>query len=100
MEIVWSDAQLAHLVTRSERYGAGAHAMLPEWAHEAVNDPNAIEEPPDPAEPHKRVRTGYSEGYGDLVTVLYLDIDGTYYGFTAYPAGGKLWRKYQMKSSD
>lgn len=99
VEIVWSDNQIAHLATRSERYGSEAHNMLPEWAHEAVNDPNAIEEPEDPSKPHKRARTGYSETYGDLITVLYLDIDGTYYGFTAYPAGRKAWREYQTKSN-
>lgn len=64
-----------------------AHDMFPSWANEAVNDLQAIHRPIDPARPHLRVTIGYSDGYGDLLTVVYLDIDGEHIGVTAYPAG-------------
>lgn len=53
--------------------------------------------PIDPARPHLRVTTGFSTGYGDLLTVVYLDIGGECVGVTAYPAGGKTWHEYQKR---
>ncbi len=95
MDIVWSSEQIAHLATQSERYGPEAHDLVPAWTNEAINDPHAITEPIDPHRPYRRVITGHSPSYGDLLTVVCSQIEGVYYGITAYPAGRGPWLTYQ-----
>jgi hypothetical protein len=90
--IKWSAQRAAHITDRT-RYGISAAPLHPDWTQEAVNDPEAFDDPIDPKYPYRRARTGYSEGYGGLITVIYLDLDGDYYGITAYPSNAKQRRK-------
>lgn len=86
MRIHWSPDQERHIATRSQRYGPHADDLRTQWTQEAVNDPEAVTDPIEAGTPYKRRTTGFSPGYGGLITVLYLDLDGHFEGITAYPA--------------
>lgn len=71
--------------------------MTPAIADEALADPDALVQDPDPASRSGvSVRTiGYSATFGALVTVITVEDEGLVYGINAWKANAKDIRKYQ-----
>lgn len=73
--------------------------MTPAIADEALADPDALVQRPDPASRSGvSDRTiGFSETLGGLVTVITVDEDGTTWGINAWPSNDRDTRKYGTK---
>ncbi|MCF8588397.1 transposase [Gordonia liuliyuniae] len=78
-------------------YMRAKHGITVAWANEALADPDALVEVPDPASKSgvSDRTTGWSTGAGDLVVVITTnEEDGTTYGLNGWLANSTARRKY------
>jgi hypothetical protein len=80
-------------------YIAKRLGMTPAVADEALTDPDALVQDPDPASRSGlSVRTiGYSATFGGLVTVITVEEDGAVWGINAWPSNDTDTRKYRRE---
>ncbi|GFG71170.1 transposase [Mycolicibacter senuensis] len=73
--------------------------MTPAIANEALADPDALVQVPDPAsQSGVSDRTiGYSPTFGVLITVITVEDDGVVYGVNAWPSNRADTRKYERQ---
>ena len=73
--------------------------ITPEIANEALADPDALVQDPDPASKSGiSIRTtGYSTAFGALITVITVEEDGTVWGVNAWPSNDSDSRKYERQ---
>lgn len=78
------------------------HGVTPAQADEALADDNAVVFTPDyNSASGESVRTiGDSPSYGDILTVITVDHDGTTYGVNAWKANSRDRRYYEQGGSD
>ena len=73
------------------------HGVEPEWADEALADPDALRIEPDPASRTGRsVRTiGYSRSASDLLTVITVTESAAIYGINSWRSNDTDRRRYE-----
>ncbi len=73
------------------------HGIHPDWADEALSDPDAVVLDPDPASKSgQSVRTiGWSASAGALVTVITVTHEGTLYGVNGWESNSSDRRVYR-----
>ncbi|TDH57536.1 transposase [Mycobacterium eburneum] len=88
--VIWESDRDEHLAR---------HGVTIAQANEALYDLDAIVINPDYAAiSGKGVRTiGYSDSFGDLITVITVPFEGRTYGATAFPSEGRDRRYYEER---
>ncbi|MDQ2707703.1 MAG: hypothetical protein M3Z25_08745 [Actinomycetota bacterium] len=95
MNLRWTRARAEHIGTRSTRYPDATDIEV-EWADEAAADRRAVITDPDPKSSTGAMRVvGYSPSAGFVLTVIVLEVDGEYWGVTAWKTTGAERRGYQ-----
>ena len=76
------------------------HGIRPEWADEALSDPDAVVLDPDPGSKSGRsVRTiGWSFSAEKVITVITLEHEGTLYGVNGWEANRSDQRLYREET--
>jgi hypothetical protein len=87
-QLRWAAEDAGYIRSRSRRY-PGAVDIEPEWAQEAMDDPELVAFEPDPKSRIGAARfIGESTSSGLIVVIAYRDLDGILHGVNAWPATG------------
>jgi uncharacterized DUF497 family protein len=88
-EIEWDAAAVAHMRDR--------HGVTPTEAEEAIDDPDALVQSPDPASKSGKSDRyiGWSDSQGEVIVVIVVRHNGKLYGGNAWTANGAHRNLYE-----